>query len=187
MNFSRGLIGSEFCFGNTVLAVVRAERPKQESAYESPAALVKNADSDSVSVGWGLRNFVSHKLPGETRTAGVRTILGGTRVEGVDGGGGKTSDEPTRQGSCSSSGGEAGRMDEGSDREMRKRRDGRHVSRVISAVERSQRGRGLHIQVLSAGSPFAFRRSQGLHICLFTNWLTNHMYSKDSMRRLNWQ
>jgi len=78
MNFSRGLIGSEFCFGNTILAVVRAERPKQESAYESPPPLVKNADSDSVSVGWGLRNYVSHKLPGETSAAGVRTILGGT-------------------------------------------------------------------------------------------------------------
>jgi len=70
-------------------------------------------------------------------------------VEGVDGGGGKTSDEPTRPGYCSSSGGEDGRMDEGSDCEMRKRRDGGHVSRVIGAVERSQRGRGLHIQVLS--------------------------------------
>lgn len=98
MNFSRGLIGPEFCFGNTVLAVVRAERPKQESAYESPGALVKNADSESVSVGWGLRNYVSHKLPRETSAASVRTILGGAKVEGVDGGGGKTSDEPTRQG-----------------------------------------------------------------------------------------
>lgn len=63
------------------------------------------------------------------------------------------------------------------------------MSRVISAVEveRSQRGRPAYPGALFAGSPFAFRRSQGLHICLFTNWLTNHMYSKDGMRRLNWQ
>lgn len=30
------------------------------------------------------------QAPGETSAAGLRTILGGTKVEGVDGGGGKT-------------------------------------------------------------------------------------------------
>ena len=82
MNFSRGLIGSEFCFGNTILAVVRAERPKQESAYESPAALVKNADSDSVSVAWGLGVCVPNKLRSD---AGGLWITQGAASESLEG------------------------------------------------------------------------------------------------------
>lgn len=47
------------------------------SAEESPADVVKNADSDPVALGWGLGSCISSKVPGGIDVVGPLTTLDG--------------------------------------------------------------------------------------------------------------
>ena len=43
--------------------------------YSTLRSLSKNADPESVSLGWDLRFYISNKLPGKTNVAGLQIIL----------------------------------------------------------------------------------------------------------------
>ena len=47
------------------------------SAEESPADVVKNADSDPVALGWGLGSCISSEVPGGIDVVGRLTTLDG--------------------------------------------------------------------------------------------------------------